>query len=266
MDLRSANKALKEAGLSVRYYRRKVNEDNDLFTDRIARQLVKILPKLEGEVPLVAHLYDVPPTIIAAIIQDKRYAKHDLRKVHSRAQAESRAKQKEAAAVRTALESAQLEDLQRESAKRVTRERWPTDPEAKSDAIFDFLSVALVQYGSDLVAISDVATKGSIPLWEMVATIKGNPALEDAQQRGLEVAAAEAQSRMLELSRTSNNPSASKMVLTNFTDGLWSDRQEHTHKHVGFTAPAEEESGSVLDSFKKTETSVVHHDGEGTEQ
>ena len=265
MDLRSVNRVLRERGLSTAYYRRKKGEDLALFTDRIAKQLVRILPKLDGEVPLVARLYDVPDNIISAIIQDKRYARYNLKDIRSKAHAEGRAKENEHAEITADLERAKLESLTEVKDKRITRERWPSDPEAKADAIFDYLSVALVQYGSDLVVISETGTKGTLTLPDIIRALENSPALQEEQRVGKKVQGVMSESNMYRLGREANNPSAAMKVLTNVMDGEWSDRQEHTHKHVGFEPPKEGEGASILDAFK-SDSAVVSHDGEGTEQ
>ena len=238
------NKRLKSLGLSKQYYKQKSTEDRETFIGRMAEQMAApkgVLRKTRGDIPLIGALYGLTDDVVKGVI--KRFELSALLDECTRL---GRAEELENRDIRAQLDREELESLGDSKDKRITRDRWPTDPEAKSDAIHDYLSVALVQYGSDEVLISE---RLSLPVWEITAAIKANPALQEAQQVGMGVAAAEAQSNPLRMAREGNNPTAAKLVLTNFSDGRWPDRQDHTVRHEGFAPPSEAEQGTVLDMF-----------------
>ena len=248
-------KRLKELGLRPKYYRQKVSEDRTQFIDRMVKQLPRILVKCESDVPTIANLYGVDPDLVKFVMQENRSKKfkvggksRTLRQYETEGLAIASAREKYDAEVSNKIKAKALKDIEDTTEKRVQRRNWPTDPDERVAAIFDFLMDALVQYGANLV---EIAEHGNLELWDIQRAINASAALQTAQAEGMDVRVAMSESRMFHLAETSTNPGAAKTVLTNFSGGRWSDRQDVTVRSVGFEAPKEdEEQVSILTIVK----------------
>ena len=244
-------KRLKELGLRPKYYRQKVSEDRQQFIDRMVKQLPRVLVKCESDVPTISELYGVDPDLIKFVMQENRSKKFKvggkfktLRQCEVEGRTIASAREKYDAEVANKISAKALKDLEDTSEKRVQRRNWPTDPDERVAAIFDFLLEALVQYGANCV---EIAEAGNLSLWDINRAIDASAALQAAQEEGMVVRVRMSEARMFHLAETSTNPGAAKTVLTNFSGGRWSDRQDVTVRNVGFEAPKDdEEQVSIL--------------------
>lgn len=255
-------KRLKELGLSTTYYRLKKNEERDVFTERIAKQLPRLLIKCESSVPIISTLYGVDPDLIKLVLQTNRSRKYKvpgvkkqktLREFEVQGQALGAAREQTDSEVADLMKKKAMKGLKIDPTdKKVTRSNWPRDPQEKADTLYDFLMAALLDYGSDLV---DIASAGSLPLWEVQDAIRLSASLQEQQSRGLSVQTGWAEHNMFRQARESNNPGAAKNVLENFSDGRWTNRQQVDVRNVGFEPPKEdEEQASILTLVSKKES------------
>ena len=246
-------KRLKELGLRPKYYRKKVSEDHQQFIDRMVKQLPRVLVKCESNVPTIAELYGVDPDLIKVVIQSNRNKKFKvgktaktLRAYEVEGMAIASARDKYDAEVSNKIRAKALKDIEDTSEKRVQRRNWPTDPDERVAAIFDFLMDALVQYGANCV---EIAEAGNLKLWEIGRAVEASAALQAARDEGMRVRVMMAEGRMFHLSDTSNNPGAPNKVLVNFSGGRWSERQDVTVRSVGFEAPKDDEEQKSILTF-----------------
>lgn len=222
---------------------KKAKESPAEFLDRIIHKrpysvpLSVVITAVEGDTSLAALFYEVDEDLIKDVCSQHKHCKSALMK----ARAVAHARLKEDSVLADALKKeqsdalAKLPDMPR-------RERWPVDDTERRWAMRDWLldSDALVLYEGDLVKISEA---GTIPMHVLVGLMKGDEELESMRELGLMVRAERAASRMMALSETSNQPTATDKILKAFGDERWKDKSQVDVRRVGFEPPAEVERG-----------------------
>ena len=217
--------------------RRTGRESAQQFIDRVAskdhpKSMTRVITAVEGSIPLAALYYDMDEGFIKDVIDVHKHCKEAWLK----ARAVRAAREKNATTVADILKR-EAEDAVAKMPTLPSRERWPVDDTARRHAIRDWLldEDVLVLYEGDLVKISEA---GTVPMHVLLGIMDGDEVLQAQRELGLRVRAERAASRMMELSETSSQPTATDKLLKAFGDDRWRDRSQVDVRRVGFEPPA----------------------------
>ena len=238
-------KKLKSLKIDPKYYRRKSNESREIFVARMARQLGRNIKPLlvlcEGDIALLAYIYNCPEDLIRTVISLPSNIKK-LKPLHTKGMATAKLRADKVTADQAMWNAEQAEASRVEKAK-LSRKNWPIDAEARREQVREALLVSFLEREG---VVADVAEALSLPIWEIQETLDTDAEVAQARERGDMVKAARIERRLSELAETSSNPGAAKTFLQNRSAERWKDKTEHTVRTVGMVPPERKETGGIL--------------------
>jgi hypothetical protein len=234
--------------------RRKSKETPQEFVDRLVEKRPRcpepfpvVILAVEGDLSLAALFYEVDEQFLKDLCAWSK----PCGEAWTRARAVRIAAEKESRESADALKKAALDEVARLPDLPV-RSNWPVDDVERVRAQRAWLleKRVLRHYHGDLVRISE---GGTIPLDVLVEMVKTDEVLRHERDIGYAIAAEIATSRMMAISKTSNQPTAAlKIIQALGDDDRWHDRSKVEVKSVGFEVPdsGDDELVSVLRRVK----------------
>lgn len=128
-----------------------------------------------------------------------------------------------------------------------SRQRWPTDPKKRDEAVKAYLLGALVEHEGRKALVAD---GGSLTLSSVLAMIQRDPELQAAERRGLDCAAVRIEEQYLDNAQASGSHAAQASALKSLNADRYGDKRQ-VEVTGGFSMPDEaEELPSALGVLK----------------
>jgi len=241
-DERSGTSAelLKDAyGLSPNTQRQGGSEDIVKFIERVQATADEYLIRAEGNVGVVAAVYGIESSLMADIIKttDRLIMARDEGLIIASAR-KTRSEKFSAEIKKRKLQFLKEED------RRIKRDKWPENKDARAAALAETLRSAIEQYRGDEMAMASAL---NVAVSEIRDCVADDVELQEMMEQGKMDAKEQVISHLYHLATTSQSPTAAIHWLKHQASEEWGDKKEVTINHKGFAPPDENEGGgSVL--------------------